>query len=403
MAKAVRTTPAITAAPATLSAQSPAPEPALTTHTPAAESAAPAASRRKRAAAPEATAVPAAAQKAQAAVVVEAPAVPSAKIYSPPPPTPVAAVAGQRPRSGGKGRWALVAGLGLAAIAGYQVLSGPPKSDACEQALTASAQKLASGDAAGARSQSVLALASCQGDARARTLEIQASADKMLAAQSDCDRAIRSATSQLGEHRLRSARTTLDQLGTECPQAEAAEELRQRIEQAQQAASVAEDELRKLLTLGDAAGAKGALERLQGLNREHENLQALRTEVQAALQADNPVAAPVEPAATAVLAPQAPVAPIAPAVLVPQAPALPLPPADRSAVTSPATAGRQPDLVQAFLRDAEAALAQSRFDAARTFVESARRVDPANPRAAGLLRQIKERELQALKDETVLR
>jgi hypothetical protein len=59
--------------------------------------------------------------------------------------------------------------------------------------------------------------------------------------------------------------------------------------------------------------------------------------------------------------------------------------------------------VQAFLRDAETALAQSRFDAARTYVDSARRIDPGNAQAARLLQRIRERELQVLRNETTIR
>ena len=83
---------------------------------------------------------------------------------------------------------------------------------------------------------------------------------------------------------------------------------------------------------------------------------------------------------------------------------LPSPPAasQRAANMAPAAAG-QSELAREFLRDAEQSLAQQKFDAAKTFVESARRVDPMNAQAAVLWRRIKDRELQYLKDETSIK
>ena len=61
------------------------------------------------------------------------------------------------------------------------------------------------------------------------------------------------------------------------------------------------------------------------------------------------------------------------------------------------------EMAQSFLRDAERAMADGRFDAAKTYVESARRIDPGNSQAATLARRIKERELQYLKEETSIK
>lgn len=60
-------------------------------------------------------------------------------------------------------------------------------------------------------------------------------------------------------------------------------------------------------------------------------------------------------------------------------------------------------MAKTFLLDAETAMNQFKFDAAKTFVESARRIDPNNPQAAKLSSRIKERELQYLNEETSIK
>ena len=60
-------------------------------------------------------------------------------------------------------------------------------------------------------------------------------------------------------------------------------------------------------------------------------------------------------------------------------------------------------MAQGFLRDAEAALRQMKFDTAKTYVESALRVDPKNSQANVLSRRIRERELQYLNEETSIK
>ncbi len=94
-----------------------------------------------------------------------------------------------------------------------------------------------------------------------------------------------------------------------------------------------------------------------------------------------PAAANLPPAA-------APAAPVAPARGVAQAPA-----------ASPNTS----EQVNASLRRAEIALEQLNFDAARSHLESARRIEPANPRAARLMQQLGEREIRYLREETVIK
>lgn len=269
--------------------------------------------------------------------------------------------------------WVLLALAGLG-LAGYW-LSRSPDDGPCREALSASARALAQGNAAGGRSQAVLALGSCTGDDAARARVLQGQADQALAVQVACERALQGVASQLDTQRLLSARRQLDGLDARCARSEGAAVLRQRLEQAQRAADASVDSVRKQLVLGDTRGAQASLDRLQGQNREHAELPALRAEVRAAIAAQKPAPAQVPPAPR-------------PAVLPP--PPIPAPAAP-------------PLLAKDFLRQAERALAQSRFDAARTYVDSALRIDPSNAQAAGLLRRIQERELQVLREETTIR
>lgn len=79
------------------------------------------------------------------------------------------------------------------------------------------------------------------------------------------------------------------------------------------------------------------------------------------------------------------------------APQQALAPAQRATPNNPA------ELVNASLRRAETALEQLNFDAARSHLEGARRIDPGNARAARLMQQIGEREIRYLREETVIK
>ena len=320
-------------------------------------------------------------------------------------PTKLPVVPDKPPRPPSKWlRWVILALL----IAGGVYWLGKPgkKEDACESAVTGAAQQLAAGDAAGARSQAVLALAACSGEGRVKAREMQIAADKALAAQASCERSLRNISAQVGDHRLQTARNGLNQLATACVDGVQGKALHQQIAQGLAAAAGAETEVRKLLADGDAKGAKAAFDRLVGHNREHADLAALRQEVQAALRGSaSPTPAAAAPPVVMQATPSARQA--APIAEIPAAAPVKLPPA--AVIQAPApvfaapTVNPQTELVQSFLRDAETALARLKFDAAKTYVESARRVDPNNPQAAALARRIKERELQYLRDETVIK
>lgn len=62
----------------------------------------------------------------------------------------------------------------------------------------------------------------------------------------------------------------------------------------------------------------------------------------------------------------------------------------------------QGELLRSFLRDAELSLQQQRYGMAKTYAESAQRIDPRNAEAARLLRRIKEQEMRPMRDRVVV-
>ncbi|WP_093222462.1 MULTISPECIES: hypothetical protein [unclassified Variovorax] len=263
-------------------------------------------------------------------------------------------------------------------------LSRPSEKEvACNTQLASAAEKLAAGDAVGARGQTVLALASCSADSRSKAAALQAAADKTLAARANCEKGLRRAESLIGEHRLQSARSAMDQLDTACIDAPQAKTLRLQLDAGQSAASSAEADVRQKIAMGNVKAARASLDQLGAANREHPEIAALRTEIQNAAKAQEEAAA----AAAAV----------AGAAAAPSAPGFMEVPARANAMPAP-----QQDLVSGFLRDAETAMAELKFDKAKTYVESARRIDPANSQAAFLARRIKERELAYARKEMTI-
>ena len=292
----------------------------------------------------------------------------------------------------------VVVTLGLAALAGVYLIGKQPskKEDACDQALNQAAAQQAGGDANAARGQTVLAMASCSGEARVKAGELQAAVDKAVAAQANCERSFRRIGSQIAEHRLQSARGALDQLDTACAESLQGKGLLSQIETGHATATVAATEMRKYLAEGDLKAARTALDQVSANNREFPDLAVLRQELTAGVnQSDS---------ATATSASTA----IAPAAAAQREAQRDPSQAARPQPTLPSVAERptpnpQAEMAQSFLRDAEAAMNQLKFDAAKTFVESARRIDPSNPQATALARRIKERELQYLKEETSIK
>jgi hypothetical protein len=289
-----------------------------------------------------------------------------------------------------------LAGLGLG---GYFVLRGLAD-DPCELALAAAARQLAAGDMAGARSQAVLALGSCEGDGRARARELQAAADKAQAAQAAGDRTLRAVSSSLAQAKLRSARKTLEELDAHCAQASTANQLRERLDQAAQAADASANSARTQLALANLSGAQAALDQLQAQNREHPDLASLREELRKAQQqAAAPAPAPVAPSIPPSISLSIP-APVPAPASSPRSANLPTVPPAPPAVRQ---GGGQAEQVQGLLRAGENALTQSRFEDARRYVDSVRRIDPTNAQATALLERIRRNEQRMLERDTVIR
>lgn len=291
-----------------------------------------------------------------------------------------------------RARFGIVMGVVLAVFIGAYLSNRPSKKeDACEQSLNEAAVMLAGGDAAGARAQTVLAMASCSGEARVKVSELQTAANKLADAQANCERSFRRISSHISEHRLQSARGTLDQLDTVCVDSPQGKELLTQIETDQAAATAAEAEMRKLLAEGELFAARSAFDQVIARNREHPDLAALRHELAEganALERTLPTNVPAE-------------------IQRERQGEQPLQAAHQQQKQPTIVATPQPntqiEMAQAFLRDAETAMNMLKFDAAKTYVESASRIDPDNPQAAALWRKIKERELRYLKDETSIK
>ena len=337
--------------------------------------------------------------------------------------------------------------IGLLVILSRCGGGSPEDKKACLTALGQGNKLLARGDVAGAGIQSANANAYCRGDTRAKAEELQTAVAKAENSGTACSRALKTIDGLLDNHQLDSARNRLDKLDKKCAADAGAKKLRQRLSTAQSAANSATDAVRRALNQRDAGAAAKALDRLNGLNRDSADLPGLRAML-ASLQAEKAAAvaaAPPEPARVAaqVKAPaqvqspgqaqaQTPAsaqvsAPLqtsaatratTPALTraatpAPQVtsttPQIATPAASTLARSQPAPAVRQEvhnakaEMAVSFIQDAETALSQSRFDAARTSLDSARRMDPNSPRLDTVSRQIRDRERQMMQQETTIR
>lgn len=344
--------------------------------------------------------------------------------------------------------------IGLLVILSRCGGGSPEDKKACLTALGQGNKLLARGDVAGAGIQSANANAYCRGDTRAKAEELQTAVTKAENSGTACSRALKTIDGLLDNHQLDSARNRLDKLDKKCAADAGAKKLRQRLSTAQSAANSTTDAVRRALNQRDAGAAAKALDRLNGLNRDSADLPGLRAML-ASLQAEKaaavaaapaPISAP-EPAHTPaqVKAPvqiqaSAQAQASSPASTSAQVPApLPTPATARTtaptltraatpapqmatatpqaatpaastlARSQPAPAVRQEvhnakaEMAVSFIQDAETALSQSRFDAARTYLDSARRMDPNSPRLDTVSRQIRDRERQMMQQETTIR
>lgn len=374
----------------------PAPARAAAVATPASESAAPpiaaaaptdaaAAPARKAVSTPVARPAPAAAAVAPGPATVTTPptAHPAAPAAVPPP-----------PKKNGVGKW-IVAALVLILVVAYLRGKPDPAELACNTAFDAGTKAVASKDLAGARVQATTANGVCMGASRGKAASLQAAIDAAENTSTACLRSFRTIEGHVDDHKLASARSALNELSSVCSVDADAAAWRAKLAVAVADAQTVQAALRTAIDGKDLGQSKSLLQKLLNANRENPDSPALKGEVDQ-LAAELAVAAVAPPAAVpAPAAPEAVAAPPASAIAPPRAVAR------RNEPDNGASA--KTEMAAAFLRDAETALAQKRFDAARTYVDSARRMDPSNPRLDSLTQQIHDRERQVLQQEIIIR
>lgn len=271
---------------------------------------------------------------------------------------------------------------------------------ACTNAFDMGMKALASKDMDTARLQVTTANGVCQGDARSKAASLQAAVEQADSSRTACQRSFFQIEGLIDEHKLSSARTAIGELSSACAADPDAGTWRSRLAAGVTAAQGAQASLRTALDARELAQAKSSLQQLTNANRENPDLAALKAEVD---QLATAVAATAEPAVAAAPATVTP----APALVVDAPPAIMLPaPRERAPVRRvevESASNAKAEMATAFLHDAETALGQKKFDAARTYVDSARRVDPTNPRLDSMNQQIRERERQVLQQETTIR
>ncbi len=286
----------------------------------------------------------------------------------------------------------------LAAVIVY--MNGKPggKNDAaCNDAIDSGLKLVANGSLDGARQKLATAKNVCTGKSSAKADDLQAVIGKAGAASGSCQRGVRAIERNIDGHQLQSAARGIAALDADCAGAASVASLRKQLARQQAAAASVLVGVRQALDGKDAVAARNGIARLEAIDREALELPQLKADVQAlsAAAAPAPVVAPVE---------------TAPVRVVPTEPA-PARAVERSAVaerrpleTAPVDSGAamRNEMAQSFLRDAERSLLEGKFDAAKTYLESARRVDPGNARIDNLSRRIRERERQVLQTETTI-
>lgn len=303
-------------------------------------------------------------------------------------------------RKGGKGKW-IAGGIALLLVVLYNVGSGDKpviEENACESAFDLGTQAVTSGDLAAARTQALRASAECGDKERAKVNTLQRAIAAAEKTDNTCQRNFRAIDGLLQDSRPGRARAGLNELTAACSNKPEAEALRTRLEATQEAIKAALADVRSALDARDQAQARAALAKLTSLNRDEPSLNQLKWEVDALDAAAAAAAQPAPPAE--VFMPGAAPVPRAPS----QEPAAQrAPTAPTASVTQDAGAAQRTSMATMFLRDAEQALLQRKFDAAKTYVESARRADPNNPQLDSMMQQIRDRERQMLQEETTIR
>ncbi|WP_426056149.1 hypothetical protein [Janthinobacterium sp. PSPC2-1] len=308
-----------------------------------------------------------------------------------PAPAPAAPVPPSPPR-----KWLRWVG-GLAVLAFVVVyMNGKPggKNDAaCNDAIDSGLKLVANGSLDGARQKLATAKNVCTGKSSAKADDLQAAIGKAGAASGSCQRGVRAIERAIDGHQLQSAASGIAALDADCAGAASVASLRKQLARQQAAAASVLVGVRQALDAKDAAAARNGIARLEAIDREALELPQLKADVQA-LSAAPAAAAVTAPVSTPAVQEPAPVRAVERSALAER----------RPLETSPVDSGAamRSEMAQAFLRDAERSLLEGKFDAAKTYLESARRVDPGNARIDNLSRRIRERERQVLQTETTI-
>ena len=280
---------------------------------------------------------------------------------------------------------------------------GGKNESACNDAIDSGLKLVANGSLDGARQKLATAKNVCTGKSSAKADDLQAAIGKAGAGSSGCQRSVRALERDIDGHSLQSAARGIAALDADCAGAAAVDALRKQLARQQAAAASVQVGVRQALDAKDATAAQNGIARLEAIDREAPELPQLKAQVQA-LSAPAPVPVPAPAPAAAPLE-------TAPARVVPTEPA------PARVVERPAVAERRPleaapvdngaamrnEMAQSFLRDAERSLNEGKFDAAKTYLDSARRADPGNARIDSLSRRIRERERQVLQTETTIK
>ncbi len=308
-----------------------------------------------------------------------------------PAPAPAAPVPPSPPR-----KWLRWLG-GIAVLAFVVVyMNGKPggKNDAaCNDAIDSGLKLVANGSLDGARQKLATAKNVCTGKSSAKADDLQAAIGKAGAASGSCQRGVRAIERAIDGHQLQSAASGIAALDADCAGAASVASLRKQLARQQAAAASVLVGVRQALDGKDAAAARNGIARLEAIDREALELPQLKADVQA-LSAAPAAAAVTAPVSTPAVQEPAPVRAVERSALAER----------RPLETSPVDSGAamRSEMAQSFLRDAERSLLEGKFDAAKTYLESARRVDPGNARIDNLSRRIRERERQVLQTETTI-
>ncbi|MFZ4877331.1 hypothetical protein ACL9RI_19825 [Janthinobacterium sp. Mn2066] len=316
---------------------------------------------------------------------------PAPKLVPPPPPPPQPVPAKKWPR------WlagVVVAGLAIVYINGK---FSNKQDSLCNDAIDSGLALVTKGSLDGARVKLSEAQNVCTGKSSAKIDDLQAAISKAVVASGGCQRSVRAIERDLNGHRLQSASKGLSALDSDCAGASTVDQLRKQLARQQAAAASIQVGVRQALDNKDGAAARSGIAKLEALDREFPELAQLKADLQALADAATPAPAPAPVLETA---PARPVQsePAPPRVVERTSPApAPVPvPVDNGAAM-------RNEMASSFLRDAERSMNDGKFDAAKTYLDSARRVDPNNARIDNLSRRIRERERQVLQTETTIK